>query len=163
MNAFLSQRSHRYRSFQVMFTLLSLNFLLPALIYTLAPHQALNSLDQLNRLMGGGPYPHLESDSHLWRYLGAANVMTLGVMCVLLQVDLRRFYAVLWPLTFMKVYAATLWLAGFLAEPGTPVFLGAAVLDYATSAAFVYFVTRAHRDIAALGNGELVPRPLFSR
>jgi hypothetical protein len=158
MSAFLHQRARAYRNFQLVFTLLSLNFLLPATVYILAPHQALHQLDQVNQLLGGGPYSHVEADSHLWRYLGAANVMTLGFMCVLLQVNLRRFFPVLVPLTFMKSLAATLWLAGFFAEPSTPVFLAAAVLDYVTSGAFVFFSVRAHREIASIPDGDLVPR-----
>ncbi|MCP4503434.1 MAG: hypothetical protein GY822_26175 [Deltaproteobacteria bacterium] len=47
-------------------------------------------------------------------------MMTLGFLCVLLQLNIWRFYAVLYPLCFMKFYAATCWLFGWLTQ--APVF-----------------------------------------
>ena len=156
---FWTQECRRYRWFQLVFTALTLNFVLPAFSYSFAPDAAVAQFLQVNRALGGAPYPFDEAHSHLWRYLGAANVMTLGLCCLLLQLDLRRFYPVLVPLTFMKLYAATSWLAGFLFAPGVPVFLAAAVLDYATSFAFVFFAARAHAEIAGKVDGALVPSP----
>lgn len=157
LTRFWRQESRAWRDFQVVFTVLSLNFIIPAFSYTFAPDVAVGQFLEVNTLLGGDPYTFPEAHSRVWRYLGAANVMTLGLMCVLLQVNLRRFFAVLVPLTFMKAYAATCWLVGWLLDPGARFFLAAAVLDYVTSAAFVFFACRAR---PALSSGAvLVPRP----
>lgn len=158
---FWRQPCRRYRDFQIAYTVLTLNFALPALVYTFAPEQAMAQFLDINRLLGGADYLFPEADSRVWRYLAAANVMTLGFMCLLLQLDLRRYFPVLVPLTFMKAYAATCWLAGWIASPEYRFFLAAAVLDYVTSAAFVFFAVRARRAID--GAPELVPRPWSAR
>jgi hypothetical protein len=87
--------------------------------------------------------------------------MTLGLMCFLLQLNVRRFFPVLLPLTFMKTYAALAWLGGFFADTGARVFLAAAILDLVTSVCFVFFAARARRDIADRADDVLVPRPRF--
>ncbi len=161
LRAFFSQPSRPYRNFQVAFTLLTLNFVLPALTYTLAPEHAVAQFVAINTRLGGAPYPFDELSSHLWRYLAAANVMTLGFMCLLLQLNLRRFYAVLTPLVFMKGYAALMWLAGFALAPELRVFGAAFVLDALTASAFLFFARRARRDIETRPDSALVPRPTF--
>jgi hypothetical protein len=158
LRAFWTQPTRRYRDFQIVFTLLTLNFTLPALSYTFAPEVAIGQFLQINDLMGGEAYTFPEAASRVWRYLGAANVMTLGLMCFLLQLDVRRFYPVLVPLTFMKLYAASCWLVGWVQDPGARFFLAAAVLDFASSAAFVYFARRAHAEVTA----ESVPQPRWA-
>lgn len=156
---FWRQPSARYRNFQIAYTLLALNFVIPAFSYSFLPDVAVAQFLSVQERLGGAPYLGVEGASHLWRYLGAANVMTLGFTCLLLQFDLRRYHAALVPLTFMKLYAATSWLVGWAVEPGYRFFLAFAVLDYVTSAAFVYFARGAHRDIATLADDQLVPRP----
>ena len=136
-----------YRNFQVVFTILTLNFAIPTLVYIFAPQLAHQQFVELNAMLGGQPYDFPEYASSFWPYLGAANVATLAFMCGLLQWDLRRYFPVLVPLTFMKSLAATLWLSGFIQHPEWPGFLAAAVLDYVTSAAFVFFAVRAHRSL----------------
>ena len=147
------------RNFQIVFTILTLNFIIPAFSYTFAPQLAMGQFLEINSILGGAEYTFPEAQSRVWRYLAAACVMTLGLCCFLLQLNLRRFYPVLVPLTFMKAYAACCWLVGWLAEPGLRFFLAAAVLDFVTSAAFVFFAVRAHRQIAERDDEELVPRP----
>lgn len=161
--AFFHQPCRRYRNFQLVFTLLTLNFVIPALVYTFQPQQAMDQFLQLNALLGGAAYEFPEAASRVWRYLAAANVMTLGLSCLLLQLDLRRFYPVLLPLTFMKAYAAICWLVGWMLAPGYRFFLAAAVLDLVTSFAFVWFASRARREIEEVDPAALVPRPLGAR
>ncbi len=162
MRAFWSQPSRAYRDFQIAFTILTLNFVIPAFGYSFAPASAMESFLAVNRWLGGAPYDFPEASSRVWRYLAAANVMTLGFMCLLLQVNLRRFGAVVVPLTFMKAYAALSWWVGWALAPGLRFFLAAAVLDTVTCAAFVFFSGRAARDIAGRADAELVPRPMLS-
>ena len=161
--AFFRQPCRRYRNFQIVFAILALNFIVPAFVYTFAPHAAINQFLALNARLGGAAYEFPEAASRVWRYLGAANVMTLGFMCFLLLLDLKRFFPVLIPLTFMKAYAAACWLSGWLQTPGYRFFLAAALLDAVTSAAFVYFAARAHGEIERADPATLVPRLRFSR
>lgn len=157
LKRFFGQRCRRYRNFQLVFTVLTLNFTLPALSYTFAPQVAIDQFLDINELLGGSPYLVAEAESHVWRYLAAANVMTLGLCCLLLQVNLRRFYAVLVPLTFMKGYATACWLVGWLLNPGYRFFLAAAVLDGVTCVAFVWFARRAKAEIDQHPDAPLVP------
>lgn len=160
---FFRQPSRRYRDFQLVFALLTLNFTIPALSYTFTPEIALGNFEQINALLGGQDRPFPEVDHVLWRYLAAANVMTLGFMCALLMVNLKRFFPVLVPLVFMKMFAALSWCGVFLADTSRPVYGAAALLDLITSAAFVFFATRARRDLDAHSDEALVPQPLGAR
>ena len=160
---FWTQPCGAYRDFQLVFTILTLNFALPSLVYALAPELAVAQFCSINELLGGAPYTFPEAGSRLWRYLAVANVATLALMCAMLQLDLRRHMVVLVPLTFMKILAATLWLCGWLAAPEFPVLLAAAALDYVTSGAFVFFARRARRGIDAVAPATLVPTPLGER
>lgn len=159
LRRFWTQPCRRYRNFQLMFLLLFLNFAIPTMSYAFTPAQAMAQFGQLNVVLGGVAYHVPEAQSYFWRFLGTANVAALAFMCFLLQFDLRRYRPVLVALTFLKATAATLWLAGYLQAPQYPAFLAAAVLDYVTSAAFVYFATRAHRAIRTVPDAALVPRP----
>ncbi len=147
LRAFWTQPNRRYRDFQIVFTLLTLNFAIPAVSYVLAPQVATETFSRIGEILGGGPYRVPEHESRLWRYLGAGNVMTLAFMCALLQWDLRRYYPVLVPLTFLKACDATLLLSGYFAT-GYPAFVAAALFDYLTCAAFVFFARRGYAEIA---------------
>jgi hypothetical protein len=157
--AFWRQPCKRYRNFQIVFTILTLNFVLPAFSYTFSPQTAMDQFLQINTFLGGADYTFPEAASRVWRYLAAANVMTLGLCCLLLQLDLRRLYAVLIPLTFMKGYATVCWAVGWLLAPQFRFFLAAAILDLVTSCAFVWFASRARREIEGRSPDELVPKP----
>jgi len=111
------------------------------------------------RVVGGALYNFPEASSRVWRYLGAANVMTLALMCFLMQWDLRKYRVLLFPLFFLKSYNATLFLFGYIAAPQYPAFLAVALFDYATSFAFWFFSTRAHRAIQSFDDVQLVPQP----
>lgn len=156
---FWNQPCKPYRNFQVVFTLLTLNFVFPAIGYSFDPATSLASFSQVNNLMGGGAYPFNESDSHLWRHLAAANVMTLGLMCGLLQVNVFRFWPVLLPLTCLKMYAALSFGIDYFFNPGVPLFLGGFLLDGLSSLAFVFFASRARRAGQTYPESELVPQP----
>jgi len=156
---FWTQPGKRYRNFQIVFTILTLNFAIPSLSYILTPDAAIGQFARLNELLGGEIYTAPENAGFFWRYLGISNVMTLALMCFLLQLNLRRFFPVLLPLTFMKGSAATFWLAGYAAHTEKPAFLAAAVLDYVTSAAFLFFTLRARAEIDNMEDPDLLPPP----
>ncbi len=136
-----------YRAFQIVYALLTLNFILPAISYLAAPELALGTLDRVNRALGGGAYPFVES-GRVWHMLAVGNVMTLGVMCAMLLADLRRFYPVLPALAFLKGFSAT-YAAWIGATLGAPVFLAIALLDGTSTVAMVFFAVRARRALPA--------------
>ena len=159
---FWAQPSAAYRNFQLAFTVLTLNFAIPALSYTFTPEQAVAGFMWVNTALGGAPYPFDENASALWRILAAGDVAALAFMCLLLQLDLRRFYPVLVPLGFVKGYNA-LGLAGlFLLHTDVPLFLAGFLLDGVTCASCFFFATRAHADILNRPVADLVPRPRWT-
>jgi hypothetical protein len=156
---FFTQPARRYRNFQLAFTVLTLNFFIPALVYTFAPLVAHEQFNQLNLLLGGYPYYFPEDQSIFYRVLGSANVFALAFMCAFLQWNLRKHIIVLVPLVFLKMTAATIWLIAYIQRPLLPASLGACVLDAVTSALFVFFAVRAYREIQDVPDEELVPKP----
>lgn len=130
-------------AFHVVYTLLALNFWIPVAIYVFAPDTAIAQFVAIGEPFGAGPYPHTE-DSMFWRVLGIANVATLGFCCVLLQVDVRKFFPVLFPLVFLKGSATLGWFVAWLVE-GQPQYLVAALFDAATVAAMWIFASGARR------------------
>lgn len=158
LRAFWRQPSSAYRNFQIAFAILTLNFFLPAISYVVAPEIAQESFSDIGRVLGGGAYGFPEAQSRVWRYLGAANVMTLALMCFLMMRDLRRYYVLLWPLCFLKGYNAALFVAGWFST-GYPAFLAVGLFDFATVAAFVHFSRAAWRRMIARPDEPLVPAP----
>ena len=131
-------------AFRVGYALLGLNFLIPALSYIVAPAATYETLDQVNRLLGGGAYP--AESGHLWHMLGTGNVMTLAFFCFLLLFDLRRFHPALPALLFLKGFSAAYALAIGLAN-SLPVFVAVFVLDALTTLALWQLASRAHREM----------------
>lgn len=134
------------RRFQAVFTLLTLNFLIPSVGYVIAPDAAMESFRTLGAWLGAAHYP-VSEHSLVWRTLGATNVATLGLMCLLLQIDLVRFYPVLFPLTFMKGTTALLFLGHYLLALPYPGFLAVFLWD---GLAVVLMLTLAPRARRAL-------------
>jgi hypothetical protein len=89
-----------------LFALLAVQFIVPAVSYLVTPEVAIDTLDQLNRLLGGGPYVVTESRGHVWHMLAVGNVMTLGFMCAALAIDFERNAAMLPALAFLKGFSA---------------------------------------------------------
>lgn len=159
LKRFWNQPARAYRDFQIVFTLLTLNFVIPAVSYALMPDVAMSQLAKINEILGGAASSFPEAQSRIWRYLGAANVMTLGLMCFLMQWNLRRYRAILLPLIFLKAYNSTLFLFGYFATPQYRALLAIAIFDYVTSWAFWFFSRRAYNQIKPLPNDALVPKP----
>jgi hypothetical protein len=139
--------SARLIQFRVVYAVLTLNFILPAISYITHPQMFVKTFDQLNRVFGGGAFPRTE-DTAAWHMLAVGNVMTLGFMCALLWVDLRRFYPVLPALLFLKGFSALYSLGIALANPDMPAFYGVFLFDGFTVAAMAFFAVRAHAALA---------------
>ena len=131
------------RTFRIVYAVLTLNFVLPAISYIVAPAAALASMNRINAALGGAPDAFADA-GHVWHMLAVGNVMTLGFLCGLLWFDLRRFYPALPALAFLKGFSALYSLA-IAAAHGLPAFYAVFVLDGTTTVAMVYFATRAHR------------------
>jgi len=134
------------RWFHVVYTILALNFLIPAALYAVAPDFALQSFWRIGDLFGV-PYLHSE-DSVFWRVLAVANVAMLGFTCVLLQVDVKKYQAALYPLVFLNAMASLGFGVAFLFEP-YPGYLAAFLLDGATLALMIIFARGALREVEA--------------
>ena len=133
-------------AFHVIYTVLALNFLIPVLGYIFDGPGTIATWAWLGEFLGGPPYVHSE-DSRFWRVLAIANVATLGFCCVLLQVDLRRWFPVLVPLVFLKSCAAIGFGVVWLLEP-YPQYLAAALFDGLTVAAMIFFAVQGRRALA---------------
>lgn len=133
----------RVLAFRIAYTILAANFIVPSILYAVAPDRALESFTELGSTLGGGEYPWSE-ESRFWHVLGTGNVATLGFCCVLLLVDLERFWPVLYPLVFLKGCSVVGFFVAWIAS-GYPAFLAATVFDLVTCCAFVYFARGARR------------------
>lgn len=134
-------------AFRVVYTILVLNFFIPAVSYIAAPPLTVDTLDRLNRLLGGGAYVAVES-GNLWHMLAVGNVFTLAFMCGLLLLDLKRYFAILPALLFLKGFSAIYALC-IGASHRLPVFYAVFVLDAVTTLAMWFFATRARRELDA--------------
>ncbi len=135
------------RRFQLVFTFLTLNFLIPSIGYVVAPEQAIAAFRGIGEFLGAAAYP-VSEQSLVWRTLGATNVATLGLMCLLLQVDVVRFYPVLAPLIFMKGATALLFLVQYLCVLPYPGFLVVFFWDGLAVFLMAWFAPRARRASA---------------
>jgi len=133
------------RSFRIDYTVLALNFLLPALYYCVDADGAAQMFASLGAWFGVTDYPWTEN-SMFWRILGIGNVATLGFCCVLLLLDLVKYYPVLVPLVFLKSCSVLGFvLAGI--SSGHPSFLVGVLFDGVTVALMVFFARAAHREM----------------
>jgi hypothetical protein len=140
----------RLLAFHVVYSLLAANFLFPAATYLLAPERALASLGEIVALLGLPPFPIERETGEIWRTLAGTNVLTLGFLCVLLQVDLRRFYAALPALAFLKGASALAFLGRYLLGSGHALFLVIFLWDGLAVALFLVFGVRARTALDAL-------------
>jgi hypothetical protein len=158
---FLRQRHPAYRNFQFAYTVLTLNFLIPATSYLVAPDMMVQSVHDLGALLTDAPYTACE-DSHMWRFLAVSDVLTLGFMCLLLQLNLRRWYPVLLPLLFCKGSSVVASAYVGLFQYPHAFFICPVVLDSVTCLAIWFFASRARKVIGDGPDGDLVPHPRFS-
>jgi hypothetical protein len=156
---FWRQTCRHYRNFQIAYTILTLQFAVPAIVYAVAPGVALEQFARLNALLGGTTYAFSDGVVRLWRYLGTAHVAAMAFMCLYLQRNLREHRPILVPLLFLKGLAGTCWMAGFVATPSYPILLVASLVDYATCVVLFGFAMFARAEIDTVSDTLLVPRP----
>lgn len=131
------------RDFRLVYALLGLHFLIPALGYAFDPASAIAQFGRLGELLGAGPYPWAAGETgFVWRVLAAGNVLTLSFLCFLLMRDLPRFYPALIPLVFLKSTAVLGYLVVFL-KTRYPAFLAVSLWDASNCFLFVFLASRA--------------------
>jgi hypothetical protein len=97
-------------------------------IYYLAnPSGAIDALSAANQRLGGVPI-HVV-DVTAWRYTAAVGMMTLGVMCGMILVDLRRNSSMLVPVVFFKGFDILLLVRYYGLHTNMPACLEFAALD----------------------------------
>lgn len=134
--------------FRLLYLVLVLNFAVPALCYLFFPGFAVDQFEEIGRVLGDGAYPLRVGESGLlWRVLAAGNVMTLAFMCGLLLWDVRKYYAVLVPLLFLKSFSAFGYLGVFLFVLPHRGFLAIFGLDAVTACAMVFFAQKARKRL----------------
>jgi hypothetical protein len=157
---FFGQPNRAYRDFQVVYSLLTLNFIVPSLTYLVDPNGTYARFVAIGAMLGEHGYPSPEA-SYFWRFLGVSNVFTLGVMCAMLQWNLRRYWPILPALCVLKAGTSLQFLGNYFFGIGHRAFLAIGLFDALTTVAFIVFATRAHRAMGEdAGRDEgLVPRP----
>jgi hypothetical protein len=157
---FLLQPARAYRNFQVVYSVLALQFLIPSLTYLIAPELALETVHQVSDLLGA-PYPFSE-ESHVWRMLAFSDVWTLGSMCLILQLNLRRWYPVLLPLLICKGSSVVGSAYIYVFQEAHPFLLVVVLLDSLTVWVMWYFASRARRECGEEIVHSWIPRPRFA-
>lgn len=162
MGGFWTQPGRRYRNFQIVYTILTLNFIIPSFSYAFSPMTAIQQFFEIGHFLspffGVDRYPIIE-ESYVWRCLAVGNVFTLGFMCLMLQIDLPKHFPILWPLVIMKSIASFGYLKIFLSKYPYPAFFAIFVFDAVTVLAMLYFAIRARRELERLGVEKAVPQP----
>lgn len=149
MRRFWSQPDRRYRNFQIIFTLLTANFFFPAVSYLVAPSDAMRNFVRLGTALGAAHY-NATPDNVVWRILAVGNVLTLALMCFLLQLNVKRFFPVIIPLVFMKSFSTLANLGAFIGGPSHfPGFLAVFLWDGLAVFLFIYFAGRARASVVA--------------
>jgi hypothetical protein len=152
---FWSQPNKAYRNFQAAFFLLGVHFLIPSMVYAFNPQGAIDAFRWLGGLYGK-EYPFAE-DGFVWRVLAAGNVCTLAFMCFLIQANVKRFYPVLWPLCFLKGFAALGFLTAYFYGGHFPPFFLVFVWDSTNVLMFLYFAHTAYWGLKEWGEEVAVP------
>jgi hypothetical protein len=155
----MTPREHARKAhlqFRVVYAFLAAQFIVPAISYAVRPATALGTLDAINAALGGGA---IVETGRVWHMLAVGNVMTLGFMCAIMAVDLRRYYPMLPALAFLKGFSALYSLYIGAAEH-VPVFFAIFALDGATTAAMLLFARRAHDALTSADGEAPSPRPV---
>src|SRR5262245_44337745 len=111
------------RVMQVLFVALAIQFIVPSLSYLFTPDLAISQAQGIGSLLGGSAYPAGREGGPIFRVLAAGNVFTLGVLCLLMAYDLRRYHPLIPVFAVLKGFSAVGYLYVYLAELRYPLFL----------------------------------------
>jgi hypothetical protein len=133
---------------QVVFALLAVQFFLPSCSYLFAPELALHNVDTIGRLLGGGAYPVAAEQGYIFRVLAAGNVFTLGFLCLLMLLDIRRYPTLVPVFAVLKGYSAIGYLYVFFVKLRNPLFVGVFFWDGLALFLVVFLGRRAFRAVS---------------
>jgi hypothetical protein len=115
-------------------------------VYYLAnPRGAIAALSTTNQHLGG--IAIVVVDVVAWRYTAAVGMITLGVMCLLVLVDLRRNSTMLIPAVFFKGFDVVLLVRYSALHPRVPACLEFAFMDVVLVAAMIGLAVPARRRL----------------
>jgi hypothetical protein len=135
------------RVFVVGFATLTAFFSGLGLYYLANPSGAIRALSTTNQRLGG--IPIVVVDVPAWRYTAAVGMITLGVMCLLVLVDLRRNSTMLIPACFFKGFDIVLLVRYSVLHPRVPACLEFAFMDLVLVAAMIGLAVPARRRLVA--------------
>lgn len=163
LSKFFGQENKSYRNFQIVYTFLTLNFLIPSLSYAFTPTIAVQNFIKIGKILGVSTYIFTASEfGYIWRCLAVSNVFTLAFMCFMLQLNVRKYFLVLIPLLVLKSTSALGYLIIFLLKVHHPAFLVVFLYDGISALAMFYFVKTAYISLEKFSLEKLVPN-LFDR
>lgn len=135
-----------FKAFRVVYTFLTLNFILPAVYYCFDPDGAAATYYKLASFVGSEAGQPWSEDSRFWLIMGIGNVATLGFMCFLMLKDLKANYNLLLPLCFLKGCSIVGFFAAWLIH-GHPSFLIGVLFDALTLFCMIFFARGAYREL----------------
>lgn len=142
---------------QIIFGLLAIQFFIPSFGYLFAPDLALSQAEMIGRILGGGAYPLMAAEKgYIFRVLAAGNVFTLGFLCLLMALDLRRNQPLIPVFVVLKGYSALAYLYVYAAKLSYPLFLAVFFWDGLAVFLVLFFGRRA---LAALKAEEAAASP----
>jgi hypothetical protein len=135
-----------FKAFRVVYTFLTLNFILPAVYYCFDPEGAAATYYKLASFVGSEAGQPWSEDSRFWLIMGIGNVATLGFMCFLMLKDLKANYNLLLPLCFLKGCSIVGFFAAWLIH-GHPSFLIGVLFDAVTMFCMIFFARGAYLEL----------------
>lgn len=134
------------KAFRVVYTILTLNFILPALYYCFDHEGASATYYKLASFVGSEAGQPWTEDSRFWLIMGVGNVATLGFICFLMLRDLKANYNMLVPLCFLKGCSILGFAVAWFIH-GHPSFLIGVLFDAATMFFMIFFARGAYREM----------------
>jgi hypothetical protein len=134
------------RAFRVVYSLLTLNFILPALYYCFDHEGAAATYYKLASIVGSEAGQPWSEDSRFWLIMGIGNVATLGFLCFLMLKDLKANYNMLLPLCFLKGCSIVGFFVAWVIH-GHPSFLIGVLFDAVTLFCMIFFARGAYREM----------------
>jgi hypothetical protein len=134
------------RAFRVVYSILTLNFILPALYYCFDHEGAAATYYQLASFVGSDAGQPWSEESRFWLIMGIGNVATLGFLCFLMLKDLKANYNMLVPLCFLKGCSIVGFSLAWIIH-GHPSFLIGVLFDAVTLFCMIFFARGAYREL----------------
>ena len=154
---FWNQPTKAYRNSQIFFAIFTVGFGIASINYGFMPGKSTEFFLLLDHLMGSTLTAYPEPQNRIWISLSAGNVVTLSLMSFMLLRDLKKNFAVFYPLLTMKSVSAAFFVFWWFGLPESRSLLFAAAGDFATGLGIWYFARNGLKDLEASGEKQAVP------